>query len=315
MYCPPMHATATQKEGLDRGTPRQVSRARWAAIGAAVAVSIGAGGVGLTHAISNDGGSIFVPITPCRLFDTRPAPSTVGPRSTKLDAGETYTQQVTGNNGQCTGIPADATAVAMNVTAVDTTAASYLTVFPADGVTPPNSSNLNWIPGAPPTPNKVDVKLSPTGAIKLYNNVGTVNVLADVVGYYQDHNHDNRYPRKLTIPFSLAAGGVSDAIPIPPDVAVSLAGVTNTLGESGVGQATLFSPSIAPNFVEWTGQNSPSIAASRGENVFGYSPTIGTHIVLIDYGAMVDVEVHDAYSIQVHNKSAGPRTGFITLIW
>ena len=120
-----------------------------------------------------------------------------GPRTSPLGPGETYTQQVSGDVGQCTGIRADASAVALNVTAVDGSAASYLTLFPADVATAPNASNLNWVPGAPPTPNKVDVKLSPAGAMNIYNNVGTVNVLADVVGYYQDHNHDDRYPRKL----------------------------------------------------------------------------------------------------------------------
>ena len=37
-----------------------------------------------------------------------------------------------------------------------------------------------------PTPNKVDVKLSPNGQVKLYNHNGTVYVLADVGGYYTD---------------------------------------------------------------------------------------------------------------------------------
>jgi hypothetical protein len=139
----------------------------------------------------------FIPITPCRLFDLRPAPSQIGPRSAALGPHEVYTVQVTGTNGNCT-IPADATAVAMNVTTVGGTAASYLTVFPSDA-TQPLASNLNWVPGSPPTPNKVDVKLSATGQISLYNDVGSVAVLADVVGYYADHNHDDRYYTKTEI--------------------------------------------------------------------------------------------------------------------
>jgi hypothetical protein len=95
-----------------------------------------------------------------------------------------YTQPVTGTNGNCT-IPSDAVGVSMNVTIVNPTAMSNLRVFPADEATP-LASNLNWLPGQSPTPNKVDVKLSPDGEIKLFNFNGTVNVLADVVGYYTD---------------------------------------------------------------------------------------------------------------------------------
>jgi hypothetical protein len=175
-------------------------RTRWSAVGAAVAVAVGAGVVlpSADAAITGGNRAVFVPIEPCRLFDTRSAPATVGPRATPIGAEESYTQQVTGSNGHCE-IPMDATAVSLNVTTVDGTAASYLTVYPANAPTLPQASNLNWIPGAPPTPNKVDVKLSDTGAVKVYNNAGSVNVLADVVGYYADHNHDDRYYTKAEI--------------------------------------------------------------------------------------------------------------------
>ena len=46
------------------------------------------------------------------------------------------------------------------------------------------ASSLNPVAGAPATPNKVDVKLSGDGKISLFNLAGTVDVLADVVGYY-----------------------------------------------------------------------------------------------------------------------------------
>ncbi|MBK5334033.1 MAG: hypothetical protein JJD93_18800 [Ilumatobacteraceae bacterium] len=170
-------------------------RTRWAALGAAIAISIGGGGIAISQAaISTGDRDVYVPIVPCRAFDTRSGDVNVGPRSTAIAAGETYTQQITGINGNCTTpIPSDATAVAMNVTAVGGTAAGFLTVWPSDVTPRPTVSNLNWTPGSPPTPNKVDTKLSPTGQINLFNNAGTVDVLADIVGYYTDHNHDDRY--------------------------------------------------------------------------------------------------------------------------
>ena len=178
-----------------------LNRSRWSAIGAAIAVTIGAG-VALPSARAtntNGGGAgvVLVPIVPCRLFDTRPGPDNVGPRTSPLGAADTYTQQVTGTNGNCS-IPAAATAVALNVTAVHATAESYLTLWPADAQRP-LASNLNWLSGAAPTPNKVDVKLSADGRVSLYNNAGNVDVLADVVGYYADHNHDDRYYSKAEV--------------------------------------------------------------------------------------------------------------------
>ncbi len=92
-----------------------------------------------------------------------------------------------GANGECTGdlaIPSTATAVAMNVTTVNGTAASFLTLWPSDAAEQPDSSNLNWLPGAPATPNKVDVQLSADGTVSIFNKNGTVDVIADVVGYY-----------------------------------------------------------------------------------------------------------------------------------
>lgn len=96
-----------------------------------------------------------------------------------------HTQQVTGSVGNCV-IPSDAVAVAMNVTIVNPTARSNLRIFPADLTTVPTVSSLNWLPDQSPTPNKVDVRLSPDGQIRLFNAFGTVDVLADVVGYYTD---------------------------------------------------------------------------------------------------------------------------------
>jgi hypothetical protein len=173
-------------------------RVRWAAVGAAVAVALGGGVLQITHATSNSGvRSVFVPITPCRLVDTRVAPDQVGSRSTPLGPGEIFTQQVTGTNGNCT-IPTDAVAVSLNVTVVGGTANSFLTIYPADA-TKPLAANLNWVAGAPPTPNKVDVKLAGRGAVAVFNQQGTVNLIADVAGYYVDHQHDDRYYTKAEI--------------------------------------------------------------------------------------------------------------------
>lgn len=144
--------------------------------------------------------SSFVSITPCRLMDTRPAPDNIGSRSTPLAANNTYAAEVRGDNGNCAGIPTDATAVTMNVAIIEPTAASYLTVFPSDANPRPLAASLNWVAGQAPTPNAVTSALSADGKISFYNLAGTVNLAVDVVGYYEPSTTGPAGPRGDTGP-------------------------------------------------------------------------------------------------------------------
>lgn len=138
--------------------------------------SVGAAGSGTA--------SSFVPIVPCRLADTRSGSDNVGIRARPVGPAEVITLAVWGSNGNCT-IPASATGVATNVTATNATAASYITVYPADANPRPTASNLNVFAGSAPTPNQVTVGLSSAGAIAAYNLSGDVDIIVDIVGYYQ----------------------------------------------------------------------------------------------------------------------------------
>ena len=166
-------------------------RTRWAALGAAVAVTLGGGGIGLVTATSPSDATTLVAITPCRVIDTRPD-FTVGSKASPLGPGETHTVATHGDNGDCTGIPADAVAVSMNVTAVEATAPTFLTIW-ATGEPRPTASSLNPSPGQPPTPNAVTTNLNAGGRFDIFNLAGNVHVLADINGYYVDHHHDDRY--------------------------------------------------------------------------------------------------------------------------
>ena len=184
----------------------------------------------------------YVPVTPCRLFDLRPAPDNVGPRTSPLGPGETFTTQVTGSNGNCVGIPADATAVAMNVTVLNGTASSFLALFPADEVDVPVVSNLNWTPPQAPTPNKVDVKLSPDGKVKVFNKFGTVDVIADVAGYYTPSSLINLEARVAELeaarPVAVTARKSLESVTAVDEVVVSV-----TVTAPVAGQVTVFSTS------------------------------------------------------------------------
>jgi hypothetical protein len=131
-------------------------------------------------AAPGDTDTTFVPVTACRLVDTRPAPDRVGPHGS-LSAADTTTVQATGSNGNCV-IPAKAVGLSMNVTAVNGGKQTFLTFWP-DGPLPLTSS-LNPSPGAPPTPNAVSVALSGSGSFNMYNKHGSVDVVIDINGYY-----------------------------------------------------------------------------------------------------------------------------------
>jgi len=77
-------------------------RSRLVAFGATLTLVVGAGGVLTSSASGSPGVSSFVPIAPCRLVDTRPAPDNIGTRATPLSVNDTYPATVWGTNGNCT---------------------------------------------------------------------------------------------------------------------------------------------------------------------------------------------------------------------
>ncbi len=74
------------------------------------------------------------------------------------------------------------TAVVLNITVTDTTAPSFLTLWP-DGTAQPLASDLNWVAGDT-LPNLIVVKLGANGSIDFYNGFGMTDVIVDVVGWY-----------------------------------------------------------------------------------------------------------------------------------
>ncbi|MEZ5250875.1 MAG: hypothetical protein R2713_17185 [Ilumatobacteraceae bacterium] len=289
------------------------TRARWAALGAAAAVALGGGGL-LTADAGLDSGerAVFVPIAPCRLFDTRPAPDTVGARNTALAPGDTFTAQVTGTNGNCT-LPAGAVAVTMNVVVVSPTADSFLTVFPAD-VARPLASSLNWEAGQAPTPNAVTVELSATGAVNFYNLAGQVHVAVDVVGYHVDHTHDDRYYTKAQAdqrvadavddrpgwPSRLTAAQVAreqwwadPAKPLTAQVGISPYGMLFDgehvwVSNNGAGTVTKLVASTGAVVGTYPAGNLPGLMAFDGEHVWVVNGTPNTVTKLdADTGAQV----------------------------
>ncbi|WP_073492393.1 peptidoglycan recognition protein family protein [Actinacidiphila paucisporea] len=131
----------------------------------------------------------FHPLTPTRLMDTRYG---TGAPKGAVGPGGVVSLPVTGGS---TGVPASGvTAVVLNVTATGPTASSYLSVYP-DGTARTSASNLNFTPGQT-IPNLVVVPVV-NGKVDFYNHGGSVNVIADVTGYYTADTTGSTY-RTLT---------------------------------------------------------------------------------------------------------------------
>jgi polyvinyl alcohol dehydrogenase (cytochrome) len=132
----------------------------------------------------------YVPVTSFRILDTR-ARNCIQCDTGALGPGATRTLQITGVSGLPSGadpIPNIATAVALNVTAVNDNTFSLLTVYP-NGTGRPLASNINF-PAHTATANLVTVTLGQNGPsdvnreVNIYNPLGTVDVVADVEGYF-----------------------------------------------------------------------------------------------------------------------------------
>lgn len=116
--------------------------------------------------------SQYVPVNPVRVLDTRTSGAPVG-------RGGVVTVDLTART------PANATAVILNVTAIEPSAPTWVAVWPATEERP-LASNLNVFPGQVRA-NQVSVGLDPADRrISLYNNEGTTHLMADLAGYYID---------------------------------------------------------------------------------------------------------------------------------
>jgi hypothetical protein len=137
-------------------------------------------------------GATHYPVTPKRLMDTRTG---LGVPKAPVGDGGVVTLQVAGVQD----VPAGVSAVVLNVTATKPTAPhSYVSVYP-DGTTRTSASSLNFVQGQT-TPNLVIVPVV-NGKVNFYNWDGTVELIADVTGYFmaggEGASHYNVTPKRL----------------------------------------------------------------------------------------------------------------------
>ena len=140
------------------------------------------GSGGTVHVIADvegyyaDSGYGYKSVSPVRVLDTR-KPTGV-PVKAPVPAGGHLSLDLSSQ------VPAGTKAVTMNVTVTGPKAGGYLTVYP-DGTPAPIASNLNFSAGQT-VPNLVTVPVD-NGKVDFQNSSGgTVDVIADLAGYYGD---------------------------------------------------------------------------------------------------------------------------------
>jgi len=119
----------------------------------------------------------YTPVAPVRVLDTR---NGTGGYNSPVGAGQSISLQVTGQDGvPATGV----SAVVLNLTATDPTANGWVVAYPDGQPRPAQGSNVNFTKGET-IPNLVTVPVGSNGKIDLYNSAGSVNLVADLQGYY-----------------------------------------------------------------------------------------------------------------------------------
>ena len=119
----------------------------------------------------------YVSQAPVRVLDTRPDGPQVGYSGPKPAAEQTVELTIAGVGG----VPVDAVAVALNVTATNANGDGFVTVWPC-GTDRPLASNLNHTTNQT-IPNLVIVKVGTGGKVCLFTQTGT-HLIADVQGWY-----------------------------------------------------------------------------------------------------------------------------------
>ena len=122
----------------------------------------------------------FAPVLPARLLETRPGGMTIDGLSNNtgfVDIGTVTELPVAGRGG----VPADASAAALNVTVTEPAAAGFVTIYPC-GSERPTASNVNFSAGQT-IPNAVVTKIGTGGKVCLFNSQPT-HLVVDVNGFF-----------------------------------------------------------------------------------------------------------------------------------
>jgi len=176
------------------GTVR-LTRSRWAAIGAAVAVTLGGGGlIGVSAATSTDPAT-FTPVDPVRVLDTRsPLWADADVKGARTHESTTILkvtgpiETLTNEIVTATPVPAGATAIQATLTLDGhrkfSNGYGFVTAYGCAAATdsPPNASTINMNDGGA-IANSTVIPVDSSGNICL-NVYGTTDLILDITGFY-----------------------------------------------------------------------------------------------------------------------------------
>lgn len=125
----------------------------------------------------------YYPLDPCRAYDTRTPSGPTGGQPIRYGTPQAFTLQ-----GRC-GVPANAAAAVISISALAPTVAGDLRVYPGTAAVPPLISSLNFNAGEPAIVNNVIMPLTTAKPdMSVFADVGTtgtLHVLIDVTGYLE----------------------------------------------------------------------------------------------------------------------------------
>lgn len=211
--------------------------------------------------ISDAPGS-YRPLVANRLLDTRTSSGpVVGGQSVPLRFGGT------------TGVPADASAVVMNLTVTQPTSYGFITAYPT-GSPKPNVSNQNYVKGQT-VPNLAVVPVGPDGTVTIANtSPGSAQIIADVVGYFLPGTPTTSGAFAPIVPARFldtrtSGGPVGSAYTVPVQVAGVKGVPQNATGvwvNLTVTEPTTFGYFVArPHKAPWS--NSSNLNFDRGQTI------------------------------------------------
>lgn len=246
------------------------------------------------------GATRFVPLTPQRVFDTRPGEKAPGTKGV-VAGGKTLTVDVTG----VAGVPATGVAaVAINLTVVGIGAPSFVTAW-ATGTTRPNASTLNIVSAGQVRANLAVVPVGSDGTISLYTKADA-HLLGDIAGYYTSQTSATRAGRTIVQspqrlfdtrpnadpgPKGFVAARSTVTVPVRGKAGVPTSGaaavvlnVTAT-GNAGRGFVTVWDTGDIPTAsvinLNNAGESVPNmvIVPIGSDGSIRLSPSVGTHLL------------------------------------
>jgi hypothetical protein len=201
---PSVRTVLTAFTGVSRPIASNINVEAHAAVPNRVIVPVTCTGGNCTVSIWNGAGSVNIAVdidgwfttgtgtqftalaTPARICNTQNGNSSdAGCSKGLVGSGQVLNIEAAGIGGipPDTGGAGSPVAIVANVTAVNATTGTFITVYPGTVLSAPTASDLN-VPSYLPVSNLVVATLGTDGTINLFNALGGVNLIVDVLGYY-----------------------------------------------------------------------------------------------------------------------------------